>query len=635
MFTFDAGSGLTNCQNTGFANGKLTFKLDRFTISSEKIKWAGNAGVYEARTNDCLIRVKTQDGALSVGIENQGADSVFLDEISIAFRPADSIAPARAEDYFEFIHGRNFADPCGVKKVGLGNRWMSHNPESSMVYIIKEIESDMAIMFGGGTAHQGDHLSFKALHDSHHLQGNFGILIKSEQKRRIAPGAEAWTTSVVVEAGTDPLEMLESYGENYSIARKRPLKTVQTGWNSWDYFTGSVSAEDMNGNADAARKLFGDKVRCLVIDEGWEPRWGDWLANWKFPGGLGKFCKDARGKGMVPGIWTAPIMVNRYTQLYREHPEWFALDASGQVAVKSYSYGPMSFLDVTVPEARQWLFDTFKRLRNEGFEYFKVDFTQEILNAERFRDDTVGRGQLVRLIFQTIREAVGEDAYLLACGAPYQSVTGIVDASRASGDIHNLWGHVLNNVGTISSRYWQHRKLWNNDPDFVIARSGETANSKYLNKDMPYAPFEYKEFWMKGREMNEREIRAYLLFIYLSAGDMMLSDDLPDLKENAVHMIKRILERPLGAAARPVDLFDNHAGLPSIYVAREKDFAVVGVFNWEEDRKEVKLVPEDLGIGNLSDIKTFWDGKAVSAKNGAISLSLPPRSCEAYVFPTK
>jgi hypothetical protein len=328
-------------------------------------------------------------------------------------------------------------------------------------------------------------------------------------------------------------------------------------------------------------------------------------------------------------------MVNRYTQLYRERPAWFALDAIGQVAVKAYSYGPMSFLDVTLPEVRQWLFDTFKRLRGEGFEYFKVDFTQEILNAVKFHDASVGRGQIVRLIFQTVREAIGEDAYLLACGAPYQSVTGLVDASRASADIHNFWGHVLRNVGAIASRYWQHRKLWNNDPDFVIARSGETANSKYLNKDMPYAPFEYKEFWMKGREMNEREIRAYLLFIYLSAGDMMLSDDLPDLKENAVHMIKRILERPLGAAARPVDLFDNHAGLPSIYVAREKDFAVVGVFNWEEDRKEVKLVPEDLGIGNLSDIKTFWDGKAVSAKNGAISLSLPPRSCEAYVFPTK
>jgi hypothetical protein len=632
MFTFDGGSGRVNCQDAGLGNGSIVFKLDRFTVRSENLRWEADADAHVAKGGDCRIRVETKGGALSVGIENQGADGVFLDEISVVFHAADSVRPMRTEDYLEFIHGLNFAESSGVKKVGLSNRWLPHNPESSMVYVLKETEGDRSILFGGSPVHRGDNLFFKALHDRPHLQGNFGILIKSEQKRRIAPGAEAWMTSVMVAVGTDPLKMLESYGESHKAARKRPLRPVQAGWNSWDYFSGSISAEDMGRNAAAARTLFGDKVRCLVIDEGWEPRWGDWVANWKFPGGLGTFCKEAKAKGMVPGIWTAPIMVNRYTQLYREHPEWFALDAAGQVAVKSFSYGPMSFLDVTLPEVRQWLFDMFTRLRGEGFEYFKVDFTQEMLNAEKFHDATVGRGQLVRLVFQTIREAIGEDAYLLACGAPYPSVTGIVDASRASGDIHNFWGHVLCNAGSIASRYWQHRRLWNNDPDFVIARSRETANGKYLNKDMPFTPFDGKAYWLSGREMNEREIRAYLLFLYLSAGDMMLSDDLPDLKENAVGMIARILEHPLSAAARPVDLFANHAGLPSLYVARETDFTVVGMFNWEEDRQEVELVPKDLGIGHFGNIQTFWEGRPVRAQDGTMRLSLPPRSGEAFVF---
>ena len=41
MFTFDGGSGVVNCQGTGYVNGKITFKLDRFTIRARlKITWA-------------------------------------------------------------------------------------------------------------------------------------------------------------------------------------------------------------------------------------------------------------------------------------------------------------------------------------------------------------------------------------------------------------------------------------------------------------------------------------------------------------------------------------------------------------------------------------------------------------------
>ncbi|MCA1809803.1 MAG: alpha-galactosidase, partial [Lentisphaerae bacterium] len=413
-------------------------------------------------------------------------------------------------------------------------------------------------------------------------------------------------TPLRLAVGHDVLALLEEHGELFLQARPLKPKPVCRGWNSWDYFTGSVSADDMYSNMRAARRLFGNRLKYLVIDAGWEPRWGDWVPNWKFPSGLRVFCRKTRAAGMIPGIWTAPALVNRYTRLYRDHPEWFARDAAHQVASETLSYGPMSYLDITHPEARQWVFDTYRRLRREGFEYFKVDFTQRILKAKFFHDPTVGRGQLIRLIFSTIRQAIGDDAYLLSCGAPFQSVTGLVDAARVSDDIHNYWSHVLANTCDISSCWWLHRRAWNNDPDFAIARTRTTASSRHLNSVRPATPFAYKPVWMNGREMNQEEMRCYLLLIYLSAGELFMGDDLPGLKPNGVAMLRRLMQRPLRQAARPLDLFESHAGLPSRFLARELGRAVLGLFNWEEDPAEHCISLRDLGLPAKARIRDFW-----------------------------
>ena len=70
------------------------------------------------------------------------------------------------------------------------------------------------------------------------------------------------------------------------------------------------------------------------------------------PGGLLPAREIARG---IPWIWTAPLLVNIYNPLYLEKPEWFAERADGQVQTDSYSYGPMAYLDRTVPEVIEHL----------------------------------------------------------------------------------------------------------------------------------------------------------------------------------------------------------------------------------------------------------------------------------------
>jgi hypothetical protein len=630
MITFDLSSGSLSCSGTPFAGGTILFELDHGRCASNRLSWKGTAERAEAKQSDCVFSVCTRAGMLMLEVENQGDHEVVLQQIVVRFSPAQMEVPPAANDYLEYIHAGNFGELPGVKRVGLANRWIEHNPESSMVYVLHNLESRDAVLFSTLPPHRGDFVTIKALHESPHLQGHFGLEIKSCHQKKLEPGSTATASMLQCRTGTDPLQLLTAFGAQWREAREAPFKRVHTGWNSWDYYAWSVAAEDMHQNQAAATRHFGDRVRTIVIDGGWECMWGVWEPNWKFQQGLEAFCRKTRTDGGIPGIWTAPLLVNAYTRLYRDKPEWFARDANGQIAQKQYPYGPMSFLDITQPAVADWIFNLFKRLKDAGFEYFKVDFTQEVLSCESFQDSTVARGDIVRRAFETIRRAIGEDAYLLSCGAPYESMTGIVDAVRVTGDIHNFWSNILRSVCGISGRWWMQGNLWNIDPDFLIVRTAETSSHTQFNREFVPKPFVYGNLTHSGRQMNLAEAKVYALLVYLSAGDLFLGDNLEDLNEEGVRLLQKVLERPLTRAAVPVDLFQGHDTLPRVWVAEEEDSWFLGAFNWEEDASDVSLDFEELGMTNWSRIEGYWSGEEMQPPNNALNLSLPPRSCEGF-----
>ncbi len=628
MIQFDPRTGLLHFEGTPFANGRILFQLDGLSVQSTDLTWRRGAG-YVASNDSLEFRIHTSRGKLAVRIKNAGRVARTLRTVQFRFEPQALPEAPQAADYREFIHSANFESASGVKKVGLPGRQLEHNPESSMLYLLHEIETRRSVLFGVMPPPAGDLVKFQALHDAPHMEGRFGLRITSVQDRLIPPGDQARTSPMQVRTGTDPLVLLDEYGRRLGRAWRRSLKPVAAGWNSWDYYAGAVTSEDVLKNVRYARKRFPERLKTFVIDEGWESRWGDWVASRRFPEGLREFCRRVKREGGTPGIWSAPLLVNTYTALYREKPDWFLRSRDGAIATRLYTYGPMAFLDITVPEVEQWLFDTFARLRKDGFEYFKVDFTQETLRADVWRDGTVPRGALLRKAFTSIRRAIGESSYLLACGAPYESVIGIADAVRVSGDIHNFWSHVLTNAASIAARWWTHRRVWNADPDFLIVRSPETSTLPRMNREYAPKPFNSSGgFWRAGRELNLGEVKAYALLVYLSAGDLMLGDELPTLDRTGLGILQKVLERPLPEAAMPIDLFRRHDCLPSLWHVREQGGHFLGLFNWTEDRATISVDLRDLGIRSWSRIERFWEGTELAAPEGRISLELPPRRAE-------
>ncbi len=634
MNNFNPTTGTVIFNNTPFSSGNVLFNFQQFRFSSTDMSWAVNGdNCFEAIKNDCKFVFEYNDeGHIFITVYNNGSEQLFINDINIQFSPDQPSENLKTDEWMEYIHSFNFGESSGVKKVGLSNSYLESNPSSSMVYLLHNQKQHKSYLFAACIPYCGDYISFKAIHSEPHLQGTFGISITSTQQRLIKPGQHAATTAIQCYCGNDPVQLLDDLGRHYKKKITLNSKETVTGWNSWDFYAGTVTSENIFDNHAQANKLLPDTLKHIIIDEGYELKWGLWDANWKFPEGLNGFSARITDAGGIPGIWTAPLLVDTTTDIYFNHPEWFACDTNRNISTKSFSYGTMAFLDPTNPEVEEFIEATFTRLKKDGFKYFKVDFCQEILNATNFYDRTVPRGELIARAFKIIRRAIGQDSYLLACGAPFESVINIADACRTSADIHNFWGHILNNATHISARWWMHGRLWNNDPDFLIVRSKETTTVDRQNRPYTPRPYDRKNFWFAGRELNLSEIKVYALLVYLSAGDIILGDDLSALNDKGLEIIKKVLERPLQNAGVPVDIFKYHDALPSIWVAKEKGFSVIGIFNWEEDAKHITIDLSLSGIGNITTITGFWDGKELQTDVNTIDITLQPRSCNAFII---
>lgn len=114
-------------------------------------------------------------------------------------------------------------------------------------------------------------------------------------------------------------------------------------YNTWNPFRKFIDAGLIAELADAAEEC---GIREFVIDDGWQvneytdksentPWWytevGDYLIDRdKFPDGLRPVFDDIRQKGMEPGLWLSVGTASTSAAVFREHPEWFVQDPSGE-----------------------------------------------------------------------------------------------------------------------------------------------------------------------------------------------------------------------------------------------------------------------------------------------------------------
>ena len=336
--------------------------------------------------------------------------------------------------------------------------------------------------------------------------------------------------------GEREFDSLEDWAS--TIGRERGARVTapfQVGWCSWYHYFDRVTEADIRSNLALAD---GWPFDVFQIDDGFQSAIGDWLeTNDKFPSTLDELAAAIAAAGRTPGIWIAPFLAARDSEVAQRHPDWFATHASGRRLVgmvNDHWGGAVHVLDTTNPEVLDHLEATARALVDAGFTYLKLDFTYAPGLAGAFADPARTSDERVRAGFDAIRRGAGDDTFLLGCGAPLGPTIGLVDGMRIGPDVAPWWelperhpyppGYratspsTANALRATEARQFMHRRLWVNDPDCVMLRTTHT-------------------------DLTSDQVRQWAMAVGDSGGMVLVSDDLSLLGADACALLDDVLAR--------------------------------------------------------------------------------------------
>jgi Melibiase len=392
-------------------------------------------------------------------------------------------------------------------------------------------------------------------------------------------------------------------------ARPAPAP-APVGWLSWYHLGPWVSSEDVLAHADLLatppyREL---GYRLVQVDDGWQETYGEWRPNTKFPGGLEALSRELTRRGHVPGLWIAPFLVGLAAEVALHAPDdWFIADpvAGGRAIDERHrAFGPMYALDASNPAVRDYLRALFAGFARNGIHYFKIDF----LYAGAY----AGLGAL-RAGVQAIREGAGDDASLVASGAPLLPLVGLVDGCRVGPDTATPLTDF--ETGVSSPTIF-------GDEVLAVARNfaARSMLHRWFRLDADIA--------LAGGNLTLEQARVLVTVAALSGGPFFAGDDLRVLPPERLALLTNpeVLALVGGEPALP-DWEPAANGLPATHWRRGD---VLAVFNWAaEPVAVVARAPGAAGARDLwarEDLAAFGDGAhLVVPAQGVRLLRLHPR----------
>lgn len=214
----------------------------------------------------------------------------------------------------------------------------------------------------------------------------------------------------------------------------RELAGYSSWYNRYQNISEASIRQDLAGAATLLRP--GD---LFQIDDGWEPYVGDWLTTdaKKFPVGLKPLVDDIHAQGLMAGLWLAPFVCQKGSEIMRKHPDWLLLH-EGRPWYCGCNWGGFYALDIDNPDFVAYLEESFSRVFDDwGFDLVKLDF---LYAAAPFGDERESRaGRMTRAV-ELLRRICG-DKLILGCGVPLMPAFGVFDYCRISCDVGLDWNN--------------------------------------------------------------------------------------------------------------------------------------------------------------------------------------------------
>jgi len=244
-------------------------------------------------------------------------------------------------------------------------------------------------------------------------------------------GAGPWVTVTGAER-----EVFDRYARLLAEHQGRRGGRLVRLWASWYSYYEDVTEQLMR---NVVAGLDGFDFDVIQIDDGWEEAIGDWVPNDSFSSGMADIAGQIRSTGRRAGLWLAPFIAMPNSQLVSDRPELVLRTTGGDPVVAGVNWGgPYWALDVTREDTLEHLAGVFERYVAAGYDFFKLDF----IYAGALPGDHANpmpRADAYRAASQRIRDVVGPNSYLLACGAPIIESVGVFDGIRVGPDVGPVW----------------------------------------------------------------------------------------------------------------------------------------------------------------------------------------------------
>lgn len=415
--------------------------------------------------------------------------------------------------------------------------------------------------------------------------------IFSLEDKNVLSGKEYILETLVIDEKRCGIQFFDFYADilkkNLNINIDKP---VPCGWSSWSCIYSTVTEQKILTNAKNLKEEFGDSGATLIqMDDGWQKEGGFSCLNdayeIEFPSGIDGLQKKIGQIGLDFGIWMAPGLMQAGTSFFNEYKDHCNL-INGELITSFANVYPMDLSDDFTLEQTKIKFET--AVKKYKCVYFKIDFLINLLmragNGETpifYKDDY--SVALYKRFTQTVRNTVGNDVFLLACGAPVGESAGIFDGIRVSPDI--TWGGALGknhpgawtilklNAISIILRSPYNGKVFINDPDALVLRYGEMKIAD------------------DGLDLNENEALLWATTVAFSGGHILINERLDVLPEERKKIFKNIIP-PYGKAARPFDFFEYPLCTHTYLDVNGKSVPtqIHILYNWEDEKSIDKIL---------------------------------------------
>lgn len=176
----------------------------------------------------------------------------------------------------------------------------------------------------------------------------------------------------------DMSRQMNKFAINSVLPKQFNNKTLPVLYNSWEATEFNVSNKGQITLAEIAAKI---GVELFVMDDGWFGKrnsdragLGDWFVNKdKFPNGLDELIDKVNELGMDFGIWVEPEMVNKDSDLFRNHPDWaYHYDIREACELRN-----QLVLNMTRDDVREYIFNCLNNLlSHHNIKYIKWDMNR-------------------------------------------------------------------------------------------------------------------------------------------------------------------------------------------------------------------------------------------------------------------